>query len=356
LIPFPGRHHGFFNDSSFNSSQNDGDYDLTIGYVEEFLLKWGYLMALQPVTNFGTGGIYGEASASGNAVDVSIGDKNVATFAIDLQNAFNAGNGGDVNFEAGFRAVPSNGANSNNPMGHAFDFKFGSNKSIRVTSSLDYFLYSNDINNQVNSLSGTNSILPGTFTNSPTANFTWVLGSVRNGSRREGVTELALTCLSRTTYPSTGAPIDVTAHFSGGQATTLSGVIGNTRGTSDTFFHFTAPTNEWIQSVDFTNEMAQADINAVRQARLAIDDVAFVTSVLPELQLRAELLSNSGAEVGFLSGNGQVFRLERSTNLTDWTITEPCLTGTGGLMTVVDTNAEQSLQIGGQVFYRIGQE
>ena len=77
LVPFPGRNHGFFNDNSFKSSQNDGDYNLTTGYVEDFLVKWGFLSALPAVTNFGASGIYGEASVTTNTVDASVGDKSV---------------------------------------------------------------------------------------------------------------------------------------------------------------------------------------------------------------------------------------------------------------------------------------
>ena len=356
LMSFPGRHHGFFNDNSFSSSQNDGDYNLTVGYMEDFLLKWGYLGALPLVTNFGTSGIYGEAPVAPNTVDASVGDKNIQAFATDIQNAFRDGNGGVVNFETGFNAVPSDGATSNNPLDHNFDFQLGSNKAIRVTSSLDFYLYSNGNNNQVTTLSGSNSILSGTPSTAPTANFTWLFRGVRNGAPRESMTELAFTVLSRTTYPATGAVIEATVHFSGGNAATLGAVVGNGRGTSDTFFHFTAPTNEWIQSVDFTNQMAQTDTTTVRSARLVIDDVAFITSLLPELRLQAVPLSGSQANIRFWGSKGQFFRLERSVNLTAWTLLQPCLAGTGDTVTAVDTNALDFLRTNGCAFYRIAEE
>ena len=225
-----------------------------------------------------------------------------------------------------------------------------------MTSSVDFYLYTNGNNNQVNTLSGSNSILSGTPSSAPTADFTWILRGVRNGAAREAVSELAFTVLSRTTYPSTGAVIKVMAHFSGGGTTTLSAVIGNGRGTSDTFFHFTAPTNEWIQSVDFTNTMPQSDISSVRQARLAIDDVAVIATVLPPLHLQANPLSAPQADIEFWGGKGQSFRLERSANLENWTLVESGLAGTGGMIAAVDTNVLDYLRTEGRAFYRIIEE
>jgi hypothetical protein len=57
--------------------------------------------------------------------------------------------------------------------------------------------------------------------------------------------------------------------------------VSNVIGDDDTFFHFIAPTNESIVSLDFLNS---SGLGTTNQRRLPIDDLAFITTatLVPE--------------------------------------------------------------------------
>jgi autotransporter-associated beta strand protein/VCBS repeat-containing protein len=215
---------------------------------------------------FDTVGIY-DSTSNANTVDVEApgNASTLADFKNDILTAFQGNQGGVVDFATGFTitGTPTN-------VSPNFTLGYGANgtKALAVTSTDGLHIYNTNVQGQVTPISDTSTFL----TDSDRA-FSLSFGAITNGDVGEAVTEVGFTVLSRNT---TEAIITVTAHFSGGGSSSITGqAISSVLGSQDTFFHFKAPPGESIVSLDFDNTGSGNDL----QRRLPIDDFAFITAV-----------------------------------------------------------------------------
>jgi hypothetical protein len=103
---------------------------------------------------------------------------------------------------------------------------------------------------------------------------TFTMGSITGGQASEHVTSFAFTYLTETVL--NGLTVTVTATFSDQSTSTVTRTV-NRNTTSpiyDTFFGFVAPSGTYIVSVALTSNTTRGDTTH-------IDDVGFVTSVVP---------------------------------------------------------------------------
>jgi hypothetical protein len=217
-------------------------------------------------------GAYDEQAVEINAVDQSVGVKNVATFTTDVLAAFNAERGGVIDFQTGF----TNPGGTQTVIGNSFDADFGAavSKTIQINSNKDLHVYFDDTAGQVDTISDDNNVLPV----SNQVQFRLSVGSITGAAPREHVSEMGVTVLSRSVFDATGKA-NVTANYRGGGSTALSANVGNVQGAGDAFFHFQAPPGDWITSLDFDGaETGGPDAN---KRRLPIDDLAFITREFP---------------------------------------------------------------------------
>ena len=93
----------------------------------------------------------------------------------------------------------------------------------------------------------------------------------------EGITELALTALSRDAFGGSGVTFTFTAFFDDASSATIVDVVTGGQSVDDTFFAFGAPTGRTIVALEATGTP-----NNSTALRLNIDDLAFITSALSE--------------------------------------------------------------------------
>jgi len=218
-------------------------------------------------------GIY-DAPSNSNTVDDDVPFGSITTFPTTVSGSFLVDFGGVIDFETGF--TPS--GNPTN-IGTSFDVSYGASqtKELTFTTDVDMLVWTNDTAGQVEPLTGSHNLLP------VDNQVQWELniGPIVNGAEGEIVTQIGFTVLSRDPGGSnpSGADVEVTALFSDGSTLTLSENVDDEIGTDDTFFLFTAPFGESIEKLSFDNLSTEGTPN---QRRLPIDDLAFVTTVVPE--------------------------------------------------------------------------
>ena len=222
-----------------------------------------------------TNGNYDPIGGTGDADSSATASPNdIATFKTDVLAAFNAGFGGVIHFDLG----------ADTP-GSTLEATYGS-KTLNISTNPGFNVQAISSGT---ALSGRALLL---VTNAASADdgSTLTIGSITGGAANEAVTQLAFTMLSRL---ATGYPLDltVTAFFSDGSSSVATSNIGNVAGTDDTFFAFTAPANHSITSIVLN------PTNDASDARPVIDDLAFITSIIPEPS-SAMLL---GGTLGFMA-------------------------------------------------------
>ena len=225
---------------------------------------------------FGTTGVYDESVVAANQLDKATPAGSLPTFKAAIAAARAAGAGGVIDFDADFTATPSSGGTSNNPIDAAFAASFGTTgeKRLNLSSTVAFDVYTNDVNSQVHTLSGHNALI----TRHPTVDFDLAL-AIEGGGADEHVVEFGVSLLQRTTYTA-NQTMELTALYSDGGSESLSLTItGNGgRGSSDAFFHFAAPDDQWITGVEFRN----LTNNGITQSRMVLEDIGFVTEIVPE--------------------------------------------------------------------------
>lgn len=208
-----------------------------------------------------TNGIYDAAGGGNVDSSATISPNDVATFTTLVAAANTAGFGGVIHFDLGA-----------NTAGTTLEASYASAaKTLNISTAPGFNIQTIS---SATVLSGMGMVLP--VTDSATDdNATMTFGSITNGLALEAVTQVGFTILSRA---ATGYPQDitVTAFFSNGTNSVVVSNIGNTVGTDDTFFGFTAPTGFAITSILFN------PANDTLDSRPVIDDFGFITSVVPE--------------------------------------------------------------------------
>lgn len=232
-----------------------------------FLFQGANAQTFQSVSTY-------NANNGGNVVDTDTGGT-LGSFATAVTNAYFADRGGVIDFETGFPP-------SSNPtnIGTSFTASYGTSGSKMLaftstngsTGNNDQLIYGNNTANQVDTISGPNNLLP----NTNNLAFSLNVGPITGGEIDEMVSEIALTVLSRSVFQAGGATAEVKANYSDGTMETKISNISNVIGADDTFFHFVAPTNESVVSLDFLNS---SGLGTANQRRLPVDDLAFITSV-----------------------------------------------------------------------------
>jgi hypothetical protein len=208
-------------------------------------------------------GVYDSPNNS-NTVDRTASG-NVATFTADVATAFGAGLGGVINFD---------GQNFNGLDDISARFGIGFSKTLTIDTSAPF---NNQSSSNIRAISGTENVGTGQFLLAASGSqfYTFTIGEIVGGAEGEGVTQLGFTVLTRN---GGGTPsISALATFSDG-STFSSQAFGFTVTTTpeqDTFYGFTAPAGTTIRSVQL-NYGADGDL------RRGIDDLAFITSVIPE--------------------------------------------------------------------------
>jgi len=220
----------------------------------------------QAVVVLNTVGVY-DSTNNANAVDrVAAGSISLTTFTTDVATAFSNNLGGVIDFNTG---------SINTQTGIDAKYGTGLGKTLSISTSSNYNIQTS---NNIRAISDTQSITGHFLLDSTATQFsTFTVGSITNGSVGEVVTQFGFTILARN---GGGTPtIVVTATFSNATtasasaAFTVTSTIPST--TEDSFYGFTAPAGKSISSV-------QVNYGAAGDLRRGIDDIAFVTSVIPE--------------------------------------------------------------------------
>jgi hypothetical protein len=207
-----------------------------------------------------TNGIYDPATGGNTDSSATVAPDDVATFTTAVLAANTAGFGGVIHFDLG-----ANEAGSTLEASYA-----GATKTLNISHTPGFNIQTTT---SANVLSGRALLL--SASDSADDNATLTFGSITNGLALEAVTQIGFTLLSRN---SNGYPQDVTitAFFSDGSNSPVTSNILSSLGGDDTFFGFTAPTGFAITSVHFNPAGDALD------GRLIIDDLGFITSVVPE--------------------------------------------------------------------------
>jgi hypothetical protein len=100
------------------------------------------------------------------------------------------------------------------------------------------------------------------------------MGAITGGLTNERVTSFAFTYLTETAV--NGITVTVTATFSDNSTSVVTRSVNRntTSPVYDTFYGFVAPSGKWITSVSVVS-------NTTRGGTTNIDDVGFITSVVP---------------------------------------------------------------------------
>lgn len=188
-----------------------------------------------------------------------------ATFGPAVSAAFTAGRGGVINFEV-----------AENTAGTSLEASYASGaKTLNITASEAFSIQTFSGSTPVSGTFGL--LLPSA--NDSNDNATLTFTGITGGEPGEAVTSVGFALLSRNTGTGTSdytQTVTVIATFSDGSTATASDTINGANGTDDTFFGFTAPAGLSIASIGFDPALD------ARDSRTVIDDLGFVTSVVPE--------------------------------------------------------------------------
>lgn len=204
-------------------------------------------------------------NASGNLLS-STAATDVGGFTANVASAFAGNQGGVVNFDFAANTTFS-----------VIDAVYGlnGNKNLNITASK---VLRATTTTSGTPISGTRIVLPDADLASDA--YTLTFGNITNtpgGAVVPGefVSQVGLTVLSRNTgaFPSN---VTLTAGFSGGGTASQTALIDRAQGTDDTFYGFVAPAGQSIST------LSVALANTTGDARALVDDLGFITAVVPE--------------------------------------------------------------------------
>jgi hypothetical protein len=233
------------------------------------------------------GGSTVHTNSSGNLLS-SVALNDVAGFTTAVAAAHTAGNGGVIDF-----AASSTNTNAELKVTYATVKKFDISSTIGGATGVSQSI---DIRNNPDSLSPTSgtALLMPTSGNSPRpTSWTLSFGQITGGLIGEVITTAGFTLVSRDGFSS-----DVIVNWFIDGSSTPQFIdpenIASGKGVDNTFFSYTAPTGSAITGfqIVFDPSASTAD------RRLGIDDIGFITGVIPEPG--AALLSGIAAAFGVL--------------------------------------------------------
>lgn len=215
---------------------------------------------------FITTSVYDENTTQANAVDASATTLTVGAFTTQVSTAYAAGRGGVVDFGTGTLTSGNIDAGFAPSAGPGTETK---TLPITLTTTTGATLAAGTLAPISNG--NTSNILkaPGG------GDVTFTFGTV-TGAPTEKVTTFAFTLLTQTVL--SGVQYTATVNYDDLTSTQTQKTIGRDTAnpTLDNFWGFTAPTGRYITSVVFdTNAASNRDVTH-------IDDLAFITSVVPE--------------------------------------------------------------------------
>lgn len=230
-------------------------------------------MASGAVINVTTVGDYDPTGGANNAVDSNAPGSNVATFTSNVATAFTNGTGGVINFDG-------SGTLAQNDILRA-SFAGGA-KTVDFVNINDAEAIGQNFSTTRTATSGSaNSHLSASGATGPSdrMDFKFTVNNLVGGAINERVTRVGVTVLSRSgLVTGTTGQVDFIATLD--NASTIStGVdtINNSNATDDTFYELTAPAGRYITEI-----WVDLNSNNSNQFFSAIDDLAFMTSIVPE--------------------------------------------------------------------------
>ena len=187
-----------------------------------------------------------------------------STFATNVSSAYSNNLGGVVNFDVtgdGLDTVPAINAN------------YGGGKTLAIALTGSSVV---DISPLAppSGTAGVTNCLSAPDTGANLGDITFTMGSITGGQTNEKVTTFAFTFLTQTVL--NGISVTVTATFSDGTNSIVTRTVNRdtVNPTQDTFFGFVAPNGKSITSVSLVS-------NTTRAQTTQIDDVGFITSIVP---------------------------------------------------------------------------
>jgi len=223
---------------------------------------------------------YDENTNQPNAVDTQAAGNSLTltSFSTLVSSAFTAGTGGVINFDTpngGTGNVNSQSSNTVNFGPKSFSFTSASTGGTTPSSNVNVASFGS-----LTPISGSSADSKGLITTNGTAE-SWTLNfnSLTGGAVNEAITTMGFTLLSRSGAGQT-VQVDWLLNGSSTAAKTQTEAISSTQAGDDTFFSYVAPTGSTITGLRFTFDTLNALTNP--DVRLAIDDLAFITSIVPE--------------------------------------------------------------------------
>lgn len=220
-----------------------------------------------------TTGVYDENVVTTNTVDSSLTSYDVAQFTTDVATAFTNNMGGVIGFN-GF---------TNNTLLDSIEATFGTSgaKTLNIDFNTTHHIVlglgsANPISGQSTSPAGSTAFGQGP-NNDGDANYDieFTFGSITGGAPFEAVTSLGLTYIGRNNGGglTNATQVTITAFFSNETSSSVTTTANNAE--LERFIGFQAPENASITRlyIDLPSDIGR---------RVFIDDVGFVTSVVPE--------------------------------------------------------------------------
>jgi hypothetical protein len=201
-----------------------------------------------------------QATSTANA-----GQTDQATFASAVSAAYTNNTGGVVSFDVsgdGLTSAPAMVAN------YAAGAK-ALNIGLNAGSALDISPLA-----PPSGTAGVTNCLTGPDTGTGLGDVTFAMGNITGGAANEHVTSFAFTYLTETVL--NGLTVTVTATFSDQSTSVVTRTVNRNTSSpvNDTFYGFVAPAGTYIVSVALTSNTTRGDTTH-------IDDVGFVTSIVP---------------------------------------------------------------------------
>lgn len=207
------------------------------------------------------------ASASdANGVATSGASDTLLGFKTRLATAFAANSGGVVDFDGlDYSTTPATPLGNGTALGSQLNVQYGTGqaKTLAITSSEAVRSASYG---SATAVSGLISFDDG---NAADGFFKLNFGAISGGAAGEGVLEVGMTVLSRT---SNGGTTTMTVTYDDSTTASLSSSIAAAAGTDDTLFLFVAPAGRSISSLEISGT----------GGRRPLDDFAFITGQVPE--------------------------------------------------------------------------
>ncbi|HVJ47218.1 MAG TPA: PEP-CTERM sorting domain-containing protein [Luteolibacter sp.] len=213
-----------------------------------------------------------DTNASGNAIGSAL-PNDVVGFTTAVASAYTSNTGGVIDF----------GTTGSGNVGQ-MNITYGGTKTFAITSTIDYASGASPVSQTIDirdnlstmaPISGVTALLP----NQANSAIGWTLnfGSISNGAVGEAITTAGFTLLSRTGF---GQSLTVDWFINGNSTPVGSDTeaMASSSATDNTFFSYTAPAGSAITGfkINFTSGGNGVD------KRLGIDDIGFITGVIPE--------------------------------------------------------------------------